>query len=215
MPNIQAIIFDLYGTLIYLANDTKPYIRLFANLGLQTSEELNQARRIASTEEFQNFTDLIKRILPDKNIAEADFSLYKQEVETETAYAKLYPETKKVLQELKKRCLKVGLISNVASPYKKPFFDLGLNDYFDAVFFSCEIGFRKPDQQIYTKMIEKLKIEPAQTLMIGDNIHTDVYGSKAIGINGIHLDRINRSKNSILTLEGVFQYIVEDNSFAY
>ena len=33
MP-IEAVVFDLYGTLIYLAHETKPYVNLFVDLGL-------------------------------------------------------------------------------------------------------------------------------------------------------------------------------------
>ena len=204
MANIQAVVFDLYGTLIYLANETKPYAILFANLGLQTPEEVRQARRIALTEDFEDVARLVRRI---KSNAQVDFASYQQEVEKERASASLYPETRAVLDKLKKQEIRLGLISNLASPYKNPFFNLGLNEYFDEVLFSCDVGLIKPDSRIYQKMIERLGINPAQTLMTGDKVHADVDGPRSIGINAVHLDRTNNSSKSISSLEGVFQYL--------
>ena len=109
--------------------------------------------------------------------------------------------------KLKEQKIQLGLISNLASPYKSPFFDLGLNDYFDEVLFSCDIGLRKPDQLIYQKMMERIGINPAQSLMTGDKVHADVDGPKSIGMNAVHLDRSNNSSESISSLKGVFQYL--------
>lgn len=204
MENIQAVVFDLFGTRIYLTDETKPYARLFANVGLQTPKEFKHARRIALTENFDDLASLIKRIKPNTKI---DFEPYEPEVEKERASASIYPETKKVLDQLREQKIRLGLISNLASPYKKPFFNLGLNEYFDEVLFSCDVGLIKPDSKIYQKIIESLRINPAQVLMIGDKIHNDVDGPKSIGMNAILIDRIKNSSQSISSLEGVFQYL--------
>ena len=204
LTNIQAVVFDLYGTLMYLADETKPYIRLFKDIGLQTSGGFKQACKIALTEDFDNIEDLVKRIKPDTQI---NLKPYQQELEKEIASAKLYPESREVLEELRKKNIKLGLISNLASPYKEQFFELGLNEYFNEVLFSCDVGLRKPDLKIYKKMIRNLNINPAQVLMTGDNVSADVDGPKSIGMNAIHLDRENTSLNNISTLEGVFKYL--------
>lgn len=204
MANIQAVVFDLYGTLIYLADETKPYARLFADIGLQTPEEFRRARRIAITEDFDSLASLVRRIRPH---AQIDLESYQQKIEKERASASLYPETRKVLEQLRDQKIRLGLISNLASPYKKPFFDLGLNSYFDKILFSCDVGLRKPDPRIYQKIIEHFGINPVQALMTGDKVHADVDGPKLIGMNAVLLDRTNNSQNSISTLDGVFQYL--------
>ena len=63
---IKAIIFDLYDTLLYIANETKPYTKLFLNLSLQPAE-FKQAKAIALTEDFADLSGLVKRIKPGKN----------------------------------------------------------------------------------------------------------------------------------------------------
>ncbi|MCK5630588.1 MAG: HAD family hydrolase, partial [Nanoarchaeota archaeon] len=148
--------------------------------------------------------DLVKKIKPDMQI---NLKPYQQELEKEIASAKLYPESREVLEELRKKNIKLGLISNLASPYKEPFFEFGLNEYFDEVLFSCDVGLRKTNPKIYQKMIKNLNINPSQVLMTGDNVRADVDGPRSIGMNAIHLDRRNASLNKISTLEGVFQYL--------
>jgi HAD superfamily hydrolase (TIGR01509 family) len=204
MGGIQAVVFDLYGTLIYLAHETRLYARLFADLGLKAPEEFRQARRIALSEDFDNLSGLVKRIRPD---AQVNLEQYQHELREEMASATLYPETRSVLEELKKRNLKLGLISNLASPYEEPFFRLGLNDYFYEELFSCKAGLIKPDQRIYRRMIIALGIDPSQTLMIGDQIYADVDGPKSIEMNAIFLDRTGNSSGSISSLDEVFRYL--------
>lgn len=204
MAEIKAVILDLYGTLIYLAEETKPYLRLFAALGLNTCEELKQARKIALTQDFNNLEDLAKKIRPNAKI---NLQNYEVEVQNEISSAKLYPEAKKVLDELKIKNFKLGLISNLASPYKNPFYNLGLNNYFAKVLFSCEAGIIKPDPKIYRQMLRDLNINPQNALMAGDKISVDFDGPKSVGMQAISLNRIQASANSISTLEGIFEHI--------
>jgi|SRR3989344_2964208 len=204
MANIQAIVFDLYGTLIYLSDETKPYQKLFVALGLKTTKEFKQARRIALTEDFSNIASLVERIKPGAKI---DVQPYETEIQKELSSVIIYPETKKVLEELKNRNLKLGLISNLASPYKKPFYGFGLDKYFNSVLFSCEAGLIKPEPKIYLQMMQELRITPALALMIGDKISADFNGPKSIGMQAVHLDRTKKSPNSISSLEFVLGYI--------
>ena len=204
MRDTQAIVFDLYGTLLHLAHETKPYKRLFQDLGLQTPDEFTQARRIALTEDFDNLASLTRRLKPDTQV---NLAFYEQELREELASATLYPETLSVLERLREQRLKLGLISNLASPYKNPFFDLGLNKYFDEVLFSYDIGLRKPQPEIYQEMINQLRIRPTQALMTGDKVEADVNGPRTVGINAVYLDRTRNSTNSIHTLEGIFEHL--------
>jgi len=52
-------------------------------------------------------------------------------------------------------------------------------------FFSYEIGFRKPDAQIYQAACDTLGIPPAQCLFL-DDMPENVAGAQAAGINAMH-----------------------------
>jgi len=199
---IKAVIFDLYGTLIY-NKDTNPYARLFFELGL-SPEEMKQARRIALTEDFTDLSGLVTRIKPGATMS---LQSYEEEVAAGISSARTFPETYEVLEALQKRDLQVGLISNLASPYKKSFFDLGLEKYFHSVIFSCEVGLYKPNPKIYERAIQDLGLEPAQTFMVGDKLHCDVDGPASIGMKGMLIDRENKYIFSIQSLTGIFRYL--------
>ncbi len=199
----KAVVFDLYGTLLYNRINNRPYLRMFSELGLQGNELIN-AYRIALTENFNSLGELIAKVNPNAKI---DIGRYEDEIERETASASLYSETIRVLDELKARGIKLGLISNLSTPYKKPLFGLGLDKYFDQIILSCDVGFRKPEREIYGMMIDKLSVHPSFVLMAGNNVRDDVEGPESAGIDAIHLDRKNGSPGSMSTLEGIFLYV--------
>jgi HAD superfamily hydrolase (TIGR01549 family) len=95
--------------------------------------------------------------------------MYKQMTRDDIAKIELYPETMDVLARLREAGLQVGLISNLSTPYMEPFFTLGLDRMMDHAVFSCEVGFVKPEPQIYEAMISKMGLEPSQMLMVGDS----------------------------------------------
>lgn len=205
MSEIQAIIFDLFGTLLYLANETKPYKRLFADLGLQTPQELQHARITALSEDFENLDQLVARIKPGAKI---DLASYEREIEEECASATLYPETLRVLEELRRRKVPLGLISNLASPYKKLFSELV--PYFSVTIFSCAAGLIKSnsDPRIYEKCLLELDVDASKVVMFGDKIKNDVDGPRLVGIRGVLVDRKDEHnvEEKIKSLEEVFQY---------
>jgi putative hydrolase of the HAD superfamily len=59
-------------------------------------------------------------------------------------------------------------------------------EYFDKVFYSCEIGLRKPDIGCYQRVINELNIDPAKTLFIDDSLQ-NIEGARKAGLQTIHL----------------------------
>jgi putative hydrolase of the HAD superfamily len=59
-------------------------------------------------------------------------------------------------------------------------------EYFDKAFYSCEIGFRKPDAACYAWVIKKLNLDSSKTLFIDDSLH-NIKGAKKAGWQTIHL----------------------------
>jgi HAD superfamily hydrolase (TIGR01549 family) len=215
MNNIKAVVFDLYGTLIYIKSevDTKAYTGIIRELGIRNGEELNYVRKVILTEQNSTIRIMVNKIKPNTFI---DFNKYEKNIAEEISNAIIYPETISVLEELKKRNIKLGLISNLATPYKKPFYDFKLDNYFDVKIFSCDVGLKKPDPKIFNLMIKSLGFKPEEILMVGDSINSDYLGAKNIevGMNALHLDRIGNSKNSyiwIKSLEDVLKYIPTHN----
>ena len=205
---IELVVLDLYGTLVdHHREGPSPFFRLFDDLRLNL-EEAKEAYHIALTENFDDLASFLRKIKPQ---ARTQFPLqgYENATAQEVASTTPYPETLAVLEELRNRGLLLGMISNAGTAYKKPFFALGLDQYFDQVIFSCDVGLQKPDERIYKHLLRSAGVAPPHALMVGDKLDRDVYPPKAIGMQAVLLDRNNQSSYSpkIATLEGIFAYL--------
>lgn len=180
----KAIIFDLYNTLLYTEYKSKPYLNLFRTLGL-TKEEMNFWRDKVMTENFNSFEELKEVIKPGSNVYTEK---YEYDVREENDSTYLFDDTEFVLNELSKR-YDLYLISNIATPYKECFYKLGLDKWFKEPIFSCDVGYSKPDKEIYEIVISKSGLQPGQLLMIGDSVKSDYEGSLSCGIKAILKDR--------------------------
>ncbi|PLW80579.1 hypothetical protein C0585_01980 [Candidatus Woesearchaeota archaeon] len=203
MEKIDAVIFDLYGTLIDITNKTNPYSKLFnAYCSNETTSKI--AKKFALTNDFSSLSELLLTLKQDKTF---NTSTYEWLVSEEINSVRAYSETFLVLEELKEKDVRLGLISNLASPYKKPFFDLGLDQYFDCMIFSCDVGFKKPDSEIYELAIKELRTQPNNILMVGDHPINDYKKPVSFGMNALHLNRKmkEKEKDTIYSLNGVLE----------
>jgi len=200
---IKAVVFDLYETLIYKVGGSysdDPYRTIL----MTAQQQYVRGRPIFMTEDLQTLQVIAERFgVADK----VDFVKCQQELDQRLANTFLYPETIEVLERLKNQGLKLGVISNLSSLYRIPFYNLGLDKYFDQKIFSCEVGLVKPQPEIYQMMVDRLGVAPSQILMTGDQLVIDVYPPQKAGMQAVHLDRKGESIDSIATLEGIFKYL--------
>ena len=179
----KSIIFDLYNTLLYTEYKAKPYLNLFRTLGL-TKEEMNFWRDKVMSENF-SFEELKESIRPGSNVYTTQ---YEYDVKEENECTHLFDDTEFVLNELSKR-YDLYLISNIATPYKECFYNLGLDRWIKDPIFSCDVGYSKPDPNIYKIVIERSGLQPGQLLMIGDSVRSDYEGALNCGIKSILKDK--------------------------
>jgi len=190
MGNVKAVVFDLYGTLLYIADQRKPYERLIAQLGVD--REL--ARTAAIKQNHATLQDIVHALAPGHPI---DVSSYQHDLEEDVRNVRLYPETLEVLGQLKDKGLKLGMISNLATAYGAPFSALGLSSFFDHAIFSYEAGLEKPQPEIYHRMVANLGVTPLRALMVGDKYRNDVEGPGKIGMPGVLLDRKGKTSHAL------------------
>lgn len=62
---------------------------------------------------------------------------------------------------------------------------LGIAEYVDVLVTSEEAGREKPALDMFQLVIEKLKLQPEQILMVGDNYEKDIKGARMAGMHGI------------------------------
>lgn len=62
---------------------------------------------------------------------------------------------------------------------------LEVEDYFDHIFLSCDLGMIKPDKEVYQRVIDETGI-PAKDILFFDDSITNCLGANALGIRAIH-----------------------------
>jgi putative hydrolase of the HAD superfamily len=72
-----------------------------------------------------------------------------------------------------------------------------LNGYFEKVYYSCRMGMRKPDKEIFDCVLRENNLNPDETIFIDDSIQ-HVKGAAAAGIQA-HLLEKGRELNDLLT----------------
>lgn len=113
---------------------------------------------------------------------------------------RLFPDVKKILKYLKKAGFKLGVISNASPEAENILKRTGINNIFDSVIISENVGFEKPDVMIFKSALKTLKVLPQDAIYVGDNFIADIKGAIKAGILPVWLHR--KSKNSEFSYSG-------------
>ncbi|HEY5058688.1 MAG TPA: HAD family hydrolase [Gaiellaceae bacterium] len=89
------------------------------------------------------------------------------------------------LHELKRRGLRLGLISVCTDEVVELWETTAFHRLFDDAVFSCEVGLSKPDPRIYHLACERLGVEPAQAMFVGDGANDELAGAAAVGMTAV------------------------------
>ena len=106
----------------------------------------------------------------------------------------LFPETQSVLEEVKGRGFRLGIISNFDSRIYDVCRTLRIFSLLDSITLSSEVGAAKPDTKIFKTALAKGGLKPEEALHIGDSLAEDVHGGRSAGLLSIFLDRTLRPK---------------------
>jgi putative hydrolase of the HAD superfamily len=224
MPDIKAIGFDLFNTLIVVEPDTlihamKKMIKSLGDNGLRIDESsyikgyrntaskyVAEARK--SGRETHNsiwishvFKENGLSIPPeDERINEAIeqyFSAFYEKVH-------LVPETIETLAALKKT-YPLGLLSNFthAPAAREILKRTGLAACFDTILISGELGYRKPHLFVFDELARKLGTEKENILFTGDDPEPDINGSYKAGLHPVWFTYIK--ENNVPVIKGTIQ----------
>lgn len=84
-----------------------------------------------------------------------------------------YPDTVAVLELLRDRGIPVAVLSNIAWDVRPVFARHGLDDLISAYVLSYQVGCKKPDPRIFQVACQRLGQDPADVLMVGDDLSSD------------------------------------------
>ncbi len=96
------------------------------------------------------------------------------------------------LGELHRRGILLGLICNTGHGHtmRRLLDRFDLTKYFEALLFSDEVGWRKPNRRIFREALARLGfVKPYQCLHVGDRLEFDVAGAKNYGMRAVFFDK--------------------------
>jgi 2-haloalkanoic acid dehalogenase type II len=207
---IQAVFFDLYQTLVhYQPSQEELEAAALKNLGIEVTAAMLRHPMLTGNEFI--YQQIARRPLSQRSREEtmALYAEYQRIVLKEAGLAAdekvvlrllgmmqqakmnlvLFDDVMSALDDLKKRILKLGLISNIEQNMTATLDKLGLSSKLDIVVTSQDAGFTKPQPEIFQYALKKSGVKPAEAVYVGDQYQVDVIGAKSAGMQGILLDR--------------------------
>ena len=209
MPRIEAVIFDMYETLVH--NDHALWIRTFdeiceeQELPLRGQELWDRWRTIERgfRRERTNLDDP-KKSPPFKTyewawgnafrevfdeLGRGDSKRAAKRCVVETGQREAFSETAEAMNRLRASGrFRLAVLSNSDNDALNPLLvALGLN--FDAVLSSESVRMYKPDPRIFRQILDVLGVEASSSLYVGDSQSDDVRGAKLVGMQAAWMNR--------------------------
>ncbi len=101
-----------------------------------------------------------------------------------------FPDARPVLEELRRRGYRTGLITNGESALQRWKLDrTSLASLLDPVVTSQELGRSKPDPEVFLEAARRAGVRPEASWMVGDLLHADVAGARAAGMTAVWVRR--------------------------
>jgi glycosyltransferase involved in cell wall biosynthesis/predicted HAD superfamily hydrolase/Tfp pilus assembly protein PilF len=223
IPGLRAVTFDFFDTLVWrlaakptdvfvevgqrlrqagllpahVSNQDYEVLRRQAEMKARTSQALLDKSRedITLAEIFQQ----LKSIVPD---AEAAAQI---ELAAEGDFCLLNPQMIEFARQAQRGGLKVFIISDIyfSADQLRAIFRANHFDpaFFDGIFTSSDAGICKWSGKLFSQVLKKSGLKPAEILHLGDNFQSDVAGARKAGVRGCHYVQDTSETRTILERE--------------
>jgi len=127
--------------------------------------------------------------------------------------AKVIKGAFEVLESLRKDGYKIAMIANAGSVgARNVIAACGLEDYFDTIVISEEVGIEKPAREIFEVALDKLKVKAENTIMVGNRIDTDIVGANRMGMRSVWFKWNNRHEKTVASEEEEPDFVIKSLS---
>lgn len=202
-PRISAVIFDWGGTLAEFATIELEDLWRLAARHLAPGREREIAARLAAIEESfwerssrdhraWTLAELLAAARTTIGIDVAEALLEEAAVlylDAWTPHIRHEPDAVEVLQALRERGLRLGLLSNTHWPrtFHERFLERdGLNEFLDARLYTSEMRHTKPHLEAFRAALTALDVQDAgRAVFVGDRPYDDISGASAAGMRTI------------------------------
>jgi putative hydrolase of the HAD superfamily len=137
------------------------------------------------------YPGLVRTMLADVGVAVGEGDLVRYLEAEHAAWGparKVASMSEALLDSLRERGLKTGLVSNAWDPrwlMERELASMGLLERLDAIVFSSEVGVRKPRPEIFYRVLDELGVEPERSVFVGDRLEADIRGAADLGMTTV------------------------------
>jgi phosphoglycolate phosphatase len=214
MQPIQAVLFDLDGTLLHTEpSSIEMFYQSASSNGIElTSEQRLLGRRWAhwywaesadlhadlalfggSHESAEFWSRHAWRHLTSMGVEDEQARqlgpVITQELRQQGQPQEFVPQdARAALEALQSRGLRLGLVSNRRQPLFEVAERMAMQQHFHLLLAAGEVGAWKPDPGLLHAAAERLAIQPAKSIYVGDNYFADVLAAEAAGMLPILYD---------------------------
>ena len=181
---IRAVFFDLGGVIVRTEYQS-PRERLAERLGMEYDDlnriifdsETGYQASIGAITSLQHWEAVMKRLKrSNEEMATIRDEFFAGDV--------VDREILNFLRSLRGTC-KTGLISNAWSDLRDYIVREKMDDAFDHLIISAEVGVAKPEAKIYQVALEQAGVRPNEAVFV-DDFYVNIEGCEKVGMKGIH-----------------------------
>ena len=194
---VKAVLFDFDNTL----QDRDKAVRRFYTIWIKkhfpdiddsTLQSVIEELEAESFHGLQSYTKVFEKALTLLPFAEGETSYEEFKQVMFYAYPAntiLFPEAKEVLEQLRKKGILVGVVTNGNSRIQNAKLDAAVvRSLLDVAVVSGDIDAHKPDAEPFTRAAMLLGVHPENCIYVGDNPVNDMQGAKNAQMKPVFMD---------------------------
>lgn len=111
---------------------------------------------------------------------------------TDVSNYRLFPDAVPVLERLRRADLTLGVVSNFEEWLERLLESLDVIPYFEVRVISGVEGYEKPDVRLFELALDRVGVEAAESVYVGDHPFFDTQPASAVGMFAVLIDRRGR-----------------------
>jgi putative hydrolase of the HAD superfamily len=111
---------------------------------------------------------------------------------TDVSNYRLFPDVVPMLERLRREELTLGVVSNFEEWLERLLESLGVIPFFEVRVISGVEGYEKPDVRLFELALDRVGVEAAESVYVGDHPFFDTEPASAVGMFAVLIDRRGR-----------------------
>ena len=201
---VEIVFFDLFFTLIVpvYSSGRNEYdvLGMTANEWEKYAEDnmLYKKRALGKITDEKEIIEEIINIMPhDVSQKQKDEILCLRQERMRQALQRVDDKIIRTITEIHNQGIKIGLISNADKIDRKSWEESPLSKIFDDAVFSCDVGYLKPDVEIYNLAMKRMNVKAEQAVFVGDGGSDELTGAKNAGMITVFTEYLEKKEESI------------------